>query len=276
MRLRPALPLATLALVACGGGSPHSDTGSGLTPARVMAVTSSVVGSESTAQASSSALPFWSPVGEGTPQAALGLHLPSLPSCASVTTTGPDAQGFTHQTWTFVHCTSGDESLDGNIDLTWKAGDYTITFNHLVLTEDGGAETTTLDGTRHVVIDTATSTGTVTLSQFRLAHTEASEPGENRTFTYDAAYHTDWATPGTYKLWGGFTAQANAEPAVAGTVDMARPLTWTVGCCRPTSGILHLAQGSQSAEVAFSLPCSTITITVAGQPSVTRKLRGCR
>ncbi|HJV89151.1 MAG TPA: hypothetical protein VJ623_02505 [Holophagaceae bacterium] len=277
MRLRPALPLIALTLVACGGGSSHSGSNQGLTATHAAAVTSAVVGSESTAQASATTLPLWSPVGEGNPQAALGLQLPSmgLPDCATVTTTGPDAQGFTHQTWTFAHCVSGDESLDGSIDLVWKAGDYSITFNHLVKSEDGGAETTSLDGTRHVVIDTASQTGTVTLSNFTLAHTEASEPEENHTFTYSASYLTDWATAGQFKLWGTFTAQANADPAVNGTIDAATPLTWTQGCCRPTSGTLHLEKAGQSADVVFSLPCGTITVTVAGQSSVTRKLRGC-
>lgn len=276
MRLRTTLPIVPLLLAGCGGS--HSDPAvpTGLTPTTAGTAAATVLAAESTAQASPTGLPMWVPLdktGEGT---AFGLQTPfTLPACASITTTGPDAQGFTHQTWTFTNCMEGDETLNGSIEVTWKQYDYQITFHHLVKSEDGGQETFTVDGTRHVVIDPVAKQATLTVTGFSLSHTEADEPSENRSFTYSAAYTSDWATAGQFKLWGTFTLQANADPALTGTIAQGTALTWTAGCCRPTSGLLALAQAGKTAEVQFGLPCGTITVTVSGQPAITRRLRGC-
>ncbi len=169
----------------------------------------------------------------------------------------------------------GDETLNGSIEVTWKLNDYQITFNHLVKSEEGGKETHSVDGTRHVVIDPVAKQAVITITGLTLTHTEAEEPSENRSFTYSAAYTSDWATAGQFKLWGTFTLQASGHPALSGAIAQATALTWTTGCCRPTSGTLSLTQDGKTADVLFGLPCGTATVTVAGLPAVTRKLRGC-
>ena len=265
-----------LLLLGCGSSSHSTNSGNAMTPARAGALAASVMSAESTGMANGSALPRWAPATGPAASGAPSLVMPiEVPSCATVATTGPDANGFTHQTWTFANCTDGEETLNGSVTIDFKAGDYQITFNHLVKSEDGGAETTTLDGTKHVVLDAATMTGTITVAHFLISHTEQDEPSENRSFLYDASWHTDWSVAGQYKLWGTFSATFNSDPTVTGSVDQAQALTWTAGCCRPTSGTLHLMQGTSSADVVFSLPCGTITITVAGQPSMTRHIGSC-
>lgn len=277
MRPRTALPLATLLLAACGGSHSDAPKAPGLTSSSAAAVASSVVSVESTAQASPSGLPMWVPLDKtGDGATAYGMQTPfSLPACTTITTTGPDAQGFTHQTWTFTNCMEGDETLNGSIEVVWKQYDYQITFNHLVKSEDGGQEVLTVDGTRHVVIDPVAKQATLTVTGFSITHTEADEPSENRSFTYSAAYTSDWATAGQFKLWGTFTLQTDADPTLTGTIAQGTALTWTVGCCKPTSGTLSLAQNGKTADILFGLPCGTVTITVSGQPSVTKRLRGC-
>lgn len=266
-----------LLLVACGSSSHSSPSGNAaMSPAQAGALTASVMSAESIAKAAGSALPLWAAPSGQAVSGGQSLVMPSdLPPCTTVVTTGPDANGFTHQTWTFTNCADDDETLNGSISIDFKAGDFQITFHHLVKSEDGGKEVTTLDGTKHVVLDATTMTGTITATNLLISHTEQEEPAENQVFLYNASWHTDWSVAGQYKLWGTFNATFNSDPVINGSVDQAQALTWTTGCCRPTSGTLHLTQGTGSADVVFSLPCGTITITVAGRPSLTRLIGGC-
>ncbi len=272
--LRCSLTGLAFLTVACGGGgSSHGDTSdTRMTAAQAGATASVVLGVESAGQASASTLPI---VVSGSGTGSFGLVMPTLPACTTVTTTGPDSGGFTHQTWTFTNCTEGDETLNGSIDLVFKTGDYQITFNHLVRSEDGGEETTTLDGTKHVVIDTTAKTGTITVTNFTVSHTEQDEPDENRTFVYNAGWHSDWSVTGTYKLWGSFSLTTNGEPTRSGQVQQADALTWTLGCCSPTAGVLTLTRGSHVAVLTFGPTCGNVSVIVDGAPPVLRHLRRC-
>jgi len=90
---------------------------------------------------------------------------------------------------------------------------------------------------------------------------DTANPEISRTFSYGCNLVSDWATAGSYKVWGSFSFQSGNEATLSGSISEFSPLAWTSGCCYPLAGVLTLAQGPASSEVSFTSPCGSYTLS---------------
>lgn len=260
-------------LLACGGGSPSRSGGSGTAPT-LRPMSADTAESMLTAfllaehgYATVPGLPSQTP---GGAPGVMGLSFPAaLPPCVGVAMTGTASV-----TLTFTNCTGPHGgTLNGQLALSWAPGQVTVAYQHLQAAK--GTQSWTLDGTKSLKVDAAAKTATVTATGITFAFADSAAPATNATLSYGCNLASTWATAGTYAVTGTFTVQRGNEAALTGTLPASAPLTWTAGCCHPSSGSLGLQQGSAHADLAFGPPCGTLTITPFGQPAVTRLLAPC-
>ncbi len=273
-RCYPALLLATLTFAACGGSGGNGASGSNggiqaLDAGLARKATNDLMTFEAL-QATPTALPIWAPTPEGT---ALGFSPGALLLCVSkgVPST-PDANGYTHVLSTYTNCNSPHGGLlNGTVDVAFKNADYLITYN-LTATLSGSSYRWTYTGQRHAVLDTTAKTSTITSTLLVTTYNGAATVG---TEAYTGNWNADWATAGTYKLWGSFLVNATGQETLAGTVAAGAPLTWSAGCCYPGSGTLTLLKGNRSAGITFALPCGTVFLDLPGSSVATVGLPDC-
>lgn len=268
-----ALPLVALMVLAtgCGGGG-GSNTTSDPTPTPLAADSASAylgtfLLSESQS-ADSGSLPTVAPAGD---PGVYALAVPALPACIGVTSGGPG----TPTTYTYNSCTGPNgTTLTGQITFSWSNSTCTLTYANFTAAKD--TRTWVMNGTKTITVNATTHQSQVATTGITHVYTDTAFPADNRTFTYTCALLADWATAGAYKLSGTFSYLAAGESsALQGTIPTAAPLTWTAGCCYPSTGTVNLQKGLAKADLSFGLPCGTMTITSYGMSAVARTLTAC-
>jgi hypothetical protein len=267
-RIHLALPLLLLALTACGG----SGSGTAALPLEAglaRKATNDLMTFESL-QATPTSLPIWAPTPEGS---ALGFTPGSMPACVSKgAPSAPDGNGYTHVVSTYTNCNGPHGGLlNGTVEVAFKNADYLITYN-LTASAPGSTYTWTYTGQRHAVLDTTAKTSTLTSTIVVTTFNGGSSTGAE---TYTGTWNADWATVGTYKLWGSFQVTATGQETLTGTVAAASPLSWSAGCCYPGSGTLALVKGARSADITFALPCGKVFLALPGSTTATVSLPPC-
>jgi hypothetical protein len=271
----PTLPLVTVLFLAtaCGGGAGSGSATTQKDPTPLAADTAAgVMGTfllSESQSAADSALPSLAPAGD---EGVLALAAPLLNPCIGVTSGGPG----TPITYTFTNCVGPNGgTLNGQITFSWVGNACTLTYGNFSATK--GSQAWVLNGTKTVTVNKTAHQSQVVTGSGGITHafTDTAAPANNRTFTYTCALLADWATPGSYKLSGTFGYQTAGDDTLEGSIPSAAPLTWTVGCCYPSMGIVNLKKGLAKADLSFGLPCGTLTVTSYGQASVTRTLAAC-
>lgn len=272
MRLVRFAPFAVPFLLACGGSNPQNQRP--ITPSvkamsadEARAATWGFLTVEHGA-AVASQMPGFIPSGGGQL-----LSLPALPACVGVTATL--AGGITTVTLSFNACAGPDGGiLNGGVAITFnmQATDFTVTYQNLVARKD--TRTWTFTGSKSLKLDAAGKQAVLQANHLSAVFTDSAHLETSKSYLYDAALTADWATAGTYKLWGTFSLSDNGI-LTSGAISNAAPLAWTEGCCYPVSGAIAFTRGSATTTAAFGLPCGTLTITPAGQSSQTQVLAAC-
>lgn len=264
------LPLPILGLVACsGGGTPDHFGGIASTPMAADTAESLATAfllAEHT-QASPSALPTLVPSGESGAFALMGMA--ERPGCVTVTATGPSTVVVAFQGCQGPH----GGFLSGQVTFSWKPNEYTLVYQGFKASK--GTKAWLLKGTRNIQLDPAAKQARISASGMSLVITDSALPSSDKTYAYHSDLTSNWATAGSYKVWGSFGAREGANPGVAGTINPNFPLTWVAGCCHPVSGTLDLQSGMATAQVRYSLPCGTLTLTPWGQSAVSKLLPAC-
>lgn len=263
-------PLAVLVLAGCGGKS----DGTAPPPAQPLAsgtvapfLTAFLV-AEQTSVATPDALPALAPAGDAGVYA---LVQPAVPACVGVTSGGP---GVSPVTYTFNSCAGPNGGvLTGQLTVAWSGSTYTLTYQNLTVTR--GTQAWVLNGTKTLTVNALAHQATVTTAGLTHAFTDSANPAANASFTYACALTADWATAGQRKVWGTFSYQSGFDATLSAVIAQATPLTWATGCCTPTSGTIAFTKGLAKADVAFGLPCGTVTVTPFGQAPSTATLAAC-
>jgi len=215
-----------------------------------------------------SRMPGFIPSGEGWL-----LSLPALPACVGVDTTM--AGGITTVALSFNACAGPDGgTLNGRVTIAFKlqATDFTVTYQSLVARKD--TRTWTFNGSKNLKLDPIGKQASLQANHLSAAFTDSAHLDTNKSYVYDAALTANWASSGTYKLWGTFSLSDNGT-VTSGAISNAAPLTWTESCCYPVSGAIAFTHSGAATNATFGLPCGTLTITPAGQPSQTQVLAAC-
>ncbi len=250
---------ALLALTGCGGSrNPTQPTP--LPPATASKAVGAFLLIESS-PSTPAALPSWmaSP-GGGALQFAPGVL---AQGCVGTETT-PNPDGSTTLKATFACSSQTDGStLSGAIWFTFSLaapGEYLLEYRDLKLVQE--TRSWTVNGTKRVALDLAlTRAALSTPTPMTMSFLDTTEPGNSRTYSYVCNLVSNWATPGSTKVWGTFSLQSGNAPTLAGSIPEFRPLTWAAGCCYPTSGTLTLSQGAARSDVNFVLPCGGYSIS---------------
>lgn len=272
MRLMRCLPLALPCLLACGGSSPKGDAPTApvvkpMSADDARAATWGFLTVEHSA-AVASRMPGFIRSGDGQL-----LSLPALPTCVGVTTTL--AGGTTTVALSFTACAGPDGgTLNGGVTLAFnaQATEFSVTYQNLVAHKD--SRTWTFNGSKNLKLDAAAKHATLQATHLSAVFSDSAHPDTNKNYLYDTALTADWAATGTYKLWGSFSLSDNGT-LTSGTIANTAPLTWAEGCCYPVSGTIAFARGGAATTAAFGLPCGTLTLAPAGQPSQTQVLAAC-
>lgn len=204
--------------------------------------------------------------------------LVSPPTVSCITQVTSTKEGRTFILYTFNNC--GDiavtpNNLNGTISVSFSnlaPTSYTVEYNNLVATR--GTQTWVFNGTKTLNINPAAKQAVLIATNLSAVLTDSAHPELNRSYLYNANLNADWATTDTFKLAGGYNLVANTH-TLGGVIASATPMTWTAGCCYPTSGSISLTKDAASASAAFSLPCGTLTITPAGQAPLKPLLPAC-
>lgn len=277
-----AAPSLLLALVACGGNGSSSSSSNGFTADSSAAFTEALVNGESM-QGSPSALPSWAPDPGGSgAQVKIGFNPIPVSSCVSASPITVDGQGVSHVTWTYTNCTGPEGgTINGTRTISFiqdpnnaNAVDYTIVPN---ITIANGTRTWTIQGgTRSLVVDSSTSTTTITVRNMTATLSDSADPNFNATYTWSRDMTADWSVAGVYKLWGTFSFQNSASDRgpVTGSISASDPLTWAVGCCHPESGTVNLTRvnSGATATAQYATPCGTLMLTFGNGRTATRTL----
>lgn len=217
-------------------------------------------------QASVTALPALAPSGE--PGVYALLNGSGNLGCMTVTTDG------TTIVLTFTGCMGPNGGmLTGQLSISWMANQCTLNYQNFQASK--GTQAWTLNGTKTIQINTAAHQASVSVTGMTMAFSDSAAPSINKTMNYGCNLTSDWATAGTYKLWGTFHTQQGMNPVLTGTIAAATPLTWMTGCCYPGSDSLNLQQGTAQADLQFGMPCGTLTLTPFGQVGMTKTLADC-
>ncbi len=272
MRLMRYLPLALPFLLACGGSGTNVDAP--MAPAmkpmsadEARAATWGFLTVEHGAAVASKMPGFIPSSGSQL------LSLPALPACVGVTTSL--AAGTTTVALSFNACEGPDGgTLNGVVTIAFsaQATDFTVAYQNLVARKD--TRTWTFSGSKILKLDAVNKQATLQANHLSAIFTDSAHPDTNKSYVYDAALTADWATAGTYRLWGTFSLSDNGT-LTSGAISNAAPLTWTAGCCYPVSGAIAFTRNGSATTAAFGLPCGALTITPAGQAPQSQVLAAC-
>ncbi|MBI4912560.1 MAG: hypothetical protein HY823_07470 [Acidobacteria bacterium] len=252
MRFRPShlVPVAFLALVACGG---KSDPAAPVAPSTTMSAETAldlaevflVVENELNSE---EAMPGVMQAGD-----ALSLQGAGTPACVEKTILSPTSVKF-H----YVNCTGPrGGTVNGDVIISWTTDrhHFSKTFQRFILAREG--KSWTLDGTKKVDIDPAAKQSHVTAENF---HKVWSDGKNTKDFHYTCNLFADWATPNTYKLYGNWGLEGGGDPALQVSIDKKTPLVWNKGCCHPMSGTKEISRGSEKATLVFGPGCGDVTV----------------
>lgn len=264
-------PLAALLLAGCGGGGSSPTTAPPAQPLASSAVSPFVTAfliAEQQGVATPDALPTLAPAGDA---GVFALVQPAVPACVSVTSAGP---GISPVTYTFNNCTGPNGgTLTGQLVVAWSGSTYTLTYQNLTATR--GTQAWMLNGSKTIAVNAAARQASLSTAGLTHTFTDSANPSSNTTFTYACALTADWATAGQRKLWGTFSYQSGLDATLHAAIAQAAPLVWSAGCCYPGSGTVAFTKGLAKADVAFGLPCGTVTITPFGQAGTVSTLAAC-
>lgn len=264
----PSLPLPCVLVVvslACGSGS---------TPAPPPPATPPALAPESAASAVSAVF---------LPEVLTGLEsLPRLQAtempgvyglagapalgCVQVSLTGP-----TTQTWTFQCTTPDGGSVTGSVAITFTAQSAAVTYTQLTWAK--GGQRWTLNGTRNLLRPLGSRTATLTYTGFSVAYADSATT-VTQTTTISGSGTLDASQAGQLKLHGTWTLTEGSRTRTL-DVPQAQALTWSPGCCWPTSGVATVTEGGLGATATFTVPCGTLSVASGGLPPVSRSLPGC-
>ncbi len=267
MKLHPLLlPLALLALVACGPTGTSEDSGpTPMAPALARKATNDMLTLEG-AQASATALPVWAPTPEGT---SLAFSPGTAAGCITKDAPTTDGSGFTHVLSHYSCNGSHGGTLAGTVENVFKNDDYTLVYN---LTATVGTLTWEYTGSRLIALNPLDKTSAITAAITVVAKNSGAVLA---TETYQATWTADWNTANTYKLWGAFTLARSGQETLSGTVGAGMPLVWTSSCCHPGSGTVTLLRGTETALVTFNATCGRVTLTLPGSGDAAVTLPDC-
>jgi hypothetical protein len=248
-----------LGLCACGG-SKQSTPAPPLPPDTAAKAMGAFLLIESIPSAPS-ALPSWQPLAEGNASQLL-TPLPLGEGCVGTQSVlNPD--GSTTFKATFACSSQVDGStLSGALWFTFSAanpGSYLFEYKDLKRVKD--TQSWTVNGSKQVLLDLPASRAILrTPTPMTMSFLDTANPATSRVFSYGCHLTSDWATAGTYKLWGTFSLQSGNE-ALSGSIAELQPLVWSLGCCYPVSGTITLAQGTARSDAIFPQPCGNYTIS---------------
>lgn len=148
-------------------------------------------------------------------------------------------------------------TVNGDIIISWTADrdHFSKTYQQFVVARNG--KSWTLNGTKKVDMDRAAKQSHVTVENF---HKVWSDGTTSKDFHYTCNLFADWATQGSYQLYGNWGLQATGQAAIQVSVDKKTPLVWNRGCCHPLSGTKEISRGSEKATVVFGSPCGSVTV----------------
>jgi hypothetical protein len=184
---------------------------------------------------------------------ALALAENAVPACVTRTVLSPTSVKFHYE-----NCTGPrGGTVNGDIVISWTTDrdHFTKTYQQFILARNG--KTWTLNGTKKVDLDRAAKQSHVTVENF---HKVWSDGTTTKDFHYTCNLFADWATQGSYQLYGNWGLQATGQAAIQVSVDKKTPLVWNRGCCHPISGTKEISRGSEKATVVFGTPCGSVTV----------------
>lgn len=248
---------ALLGLCACGGSKSEAPG----TPLPLNTA-SKVIGAFLLVEsnpAAPAALPSW----KALPGSAALQLAPGATANACVSTEivqNPDASTTLKATFTCSSQVDGS-TLSGAIWFTFSTatpGNYLFEYKDLKRVKD--TQSWTVNGSKQVALDQNRAT-LRTPTPMTMSFLDTANPAASKTYSYGCNLISDWATTGSYKVWGSFSLQSGNDSTLSGSISELHPLTWNPGCCNPTSGVLTLLQGTASSEVTFALPCGSYSVS---------------
>jgi hypothetical protein len=276
-KLGSLLPFALPFLLACGGsGSNTTQPTAAVTKAipadEAMAATWGFLSLEQ-GTSMASQMPTFTQAGDAR-------VLTTAETASCITQVTSTKGGITFVLYTYSNCrpqVSFEDmpTLNGSLSISFSnqlPSLYTVEYKNLVVTR--GTQTWTFNGIKTINVDFQKKQANLTAANLSAVFTDSAHTESNRSYLYNANLNADWFTANTYKLTGSYTLVTNTN-TTGGMIAAATPLTWSTGCCYPTSGSIVFTKDTATAAAAFALPCGTLTLTPAGQVPQTQLLPAC-